>query len=269
MFTASNNSHLAQRRTSAIIYIRERMKERINECAHPISTPQSSSPASPASSRRIWRSGCWRRGCTVRGTARRPQTFEVSETSTAGLTRISRSSRPICWTPTSLRRAAAGCRTVVHAAAWTGGAELSDAAGMCVNVEGTANLLRAADREAGVERFVYLSSVAVYGVNRAPLVDEAMPTPLVGQAYPDSKIAAEAARARPQTCRGSSSGRPPPMARAGRVDGRADRADQGGPAGAVGRRSRAGDDRLHRERGGWPVVGVGASCGHRRDVQPV
>ncbi len=33
-------------------------------------------------------------------------------------------------------------------------------------------------------RFIYLSSVAVYGVNRAPLVDEAMPTPPVGQTLP-------------------------------------------------------------------------------------
>ena len=67
---------------------------------------------------------------------------------------------------------------------------MPDAAGMQVNVAGTANVLTAAGA-AGVARFVYLSSVAVYGVNRAPLVDETMPTPRVGQAYPDSKIAAE------------------------------------------------------------------------------
>ncbi len=90
----------------------------------------------------------------------------------------------------ALRAAAQGCRAVVHSAAWTGGAELSDAEGLRVNVEGTRNVLAAA-RAAGVERFIYVSSVAVYGLNRAPLVDEAMPTPLVGQAYPDSKIAAE------------------------------------------------------------------------------
>ena len=52
-------------------------------------------------------------------------------------------------------------------------------------------MLRAA-AAAGVERFVYISSVAVYGLNRAPLIDESMPTPPVGQLYPDSKIAAEA-----------------------------------------------------------------------------
>ena len=79
---------------------------------------------------------------------------------------------------------------VVHSAAWTGGAELSDAEGLRVNVEGTRNVLAAA-QAAGVERFIYVSSVAVYGVNRAPLIDESMPTPPVGQAYPDSKIAAE------------------------------------------------------------------------------
>ena len=126
-------------------------------------------------------------GVPVRGTARRTQTFEVSETSKVSRPEIVPAD---LLDPDSLRRAAAGCRTVVHAAAWTGGAELPDAAGMRVNVAGTANLLRAAEA-AGVARFVYLSSVAVYGVNRAPLVDETMPTPLVGQAYPDSKIAAE------------------------------------------------------------------------------
>lgn len=123
-------------------------------------------------------------GAAVRGTARRPD-------AAGGL-----AARGVEVVPAdlldaaALRRAAAGCRTVVHAAAWTGGAELPDAAGMRVNVEGTANVLRAAEA-AGVARFVYLSSVAVYGVNRAPLVDETMPTPVVGQAYPDSKIAAE------------------------------------------------------------------------------
>ena len=48
-----------------------------------------------------------------------------------------------------------------------------------------------AAQAAGVERVIYISSVAVYGVNSAPLVDESMSTPPVGQAYSDSKIAAE------------------------------------------------------------------------------
>ena len=121
------------------------------------------------------------------------------------------------------------------------------------NVEGTANVLAAAESAAasagGVERFIYISSVAVYGVNRAPLIDESMPTPPVGQLYPDSKIAAEAlVRAsslpwvivRPASTYG-------PQRR--RVDGRADRADQGRPVGVVGKRYGVGDDRLHRQRG--------------------
>lgn len=89
-----------------------------------------------------------------------------------------------------LRRAAQGCAAVVHAAAWTGGPELGDEAGYQVNVDGTANALAAAEK-AGAERFVYISSVAVYGVNRTPVIDEIASTPRVGQAYPDSKIVAE------------------------------------------------------------------------------
>jgi nucleoside-diphosphate-sugar epimerase len=91
----------------------------------------------------------------------------------------------------ALSRAAAGCRSVVHVAAWTGGPELPPETGYQVNVDGTANVLAAA-QAAGVERFIYISSVAVYGRNRAPLIDESAPTPRVGQAYPDSKIVAEA-----------------------------------------------------------------------------
>ena len=44
----------------------------------------------------------------------------------------------------------------------------------------------------GSSRFIYISSVAVYGRNRAKLIDETAATPKVGQAYPDSKIVAEA-----------------------------------------------------------------------------
>ena len=128
-------------------------------------------------------------GVPVRGTARRPgQTFEVCETS-----KVSHRLEIVLadlLDPAALTRAAAGCRAVVHAAAWTGGPELAPEAGYRVNVEGTRNVLAAA-QAAGVERFIYISSVAVYGVNGAPLVDESMPTPPVGQAYSDSKITAE------------------------------------------------------------------------------
>lgn len=126
-------------------------------------------------------------GATVRGTARRArQTFAVSETSKV-LSVVQADLRDA----DALRRAAVGCRAVVHLAAWTGGGRLPDAEGLRVNVEGTRNVLAAAEA-AEVERFIYISSVAVYGLNRAPVVDEAAATPPVGQAYPDSKIAAEA-----------------------------------------------------------------------------
>jgi nucleoside-diphosphate-sugar epimerase len=124
-------------------------------------------------------------GVPVRGTARRPDAAEWLAAQGAQIVQAD------LLDPTALTRAAAGCRAVVHAAAWTGGPELPPEAGYRVNVEGTRNVLAAA-QAAGVERFLYISSVAVYGINSAPLVDESMPTPPVGQAYSDSKIAAEA-----------------------------------------------------------------------------
>jgi len=123
-------------------------------------------------------------GISVRGTARRPDAAEWLAAQGAEIVQAD------LLDPASLTRAAAGCRVVVHAAAWTGGPELAPETGYRVNVEGTRNMLVAA-QAAGVERFIYISSVAVYGVNGAPLVDESMPTPPVGQAYSDSKIAAE------------------------------------------------------------------------------
>ena len=123
-------------------------------------------------------------GVRVRGTARRPDAAEWLAAQGAQIVQAD------LLNPAALTRAAAGCRAVVHAAAWTGGPELLPEAGSRVNVEGTRNVLAAA-QAAGIERFIYISSVAVYGVNGAPLVDESMPTPPVGQAYSDSKIAAE------------------------------------------------------------------------------
>ena len=124
-------------------------------------------------------------GIPVRGTARQPDAADWLAAQGAQIVRAD------LLDPAALTHAATGCRTVVHAAAWTGGPELAPEAGYRVNVEGARNVLAAA-QAARVERFVYISSVAVYGVNGAPLVDESMPTPPVGQAYSDSKIAAEA-----------------------------------------------------------------------------
>lgn len=93
--------------------------------------------------------------------------------------------------PTSLSRAVAGCDAVLHAAAWTGGSGPTRQVAWDTNVTATGHLLRAAE-DHGVRHFVYFSSVAVYGVNPSPLVDESAPTLPTGQLYPDTKIAAEA-----------------------------------------------------------------------------
>lgn len=125
------------------------------------------------------------RGVAVRGTVRRPDALAGLAEAGIEVIRASLADRD------RLAEAARGCRAIVHAAAWTGEPAVSPEAGYAVNVDGTANVLAAA-RSAGVGRIVYISSVAVYGLNRARLIDERAPTPRVGQAYPDSKIVAEA-----------------------------------------------------------------------------
>jgi 2-alkyl-3-oxoalkanoate reductase len=120
----------------------------------------------------------------VRGAARRPESADWLTRQGAEVFQADLMDRA------ALEAAAKGCSAVVHAAAWTGGPELDPEAGYQVNVDGTANVLAAAER-AGVERFIYISSVAVYGRNRAPVIDETAKTPRTGQAYPDSKIVAE------------------------------------------------------------------------------
>jgi nucleoside-diphosphate-sugar epimerase len=91
----------------------------------------------------------------------------------------------------ALPRMLSNCDVVLHTAAWTGGPELGNDEAWATNVTATEWLLDEA-RRAGVARFVYFSSVAVYGVNAAAILDETAATPPVGQLYPDSKIAAEA-----------------------------------------------------------------------------
>jgi dihydroflavonol-4-reductase len=67
--------------------------------------------------------------------------------------------------PTSVARAVAGCRYVIHLAAdyriWVPNPTQM----LATNVEGTANVMRAA-KAAGVERIVHCSSVAALGVTR-------------------------------------------------------------------------------------------------------
>jgi len=92
----------------------------------------------------------------------------------------------------SLERAVAGCEVVFHVAAdyrlWT----KQPGEMFRVNVEGTRNLLEAACK-AGVERFVYTSTVGCIGVPRGRLGDEDSPAGLeeMRGPYKRSKFLAE------------------------------------------------------------------------------
>lgn len=123
-------------------------------------------------------------GWAVRGLARDPGDATVLAAQGIEIVRGSLLDRA------SVASAVPGCDAVIHAGAWTGGASVSERDAWITNVAATGWLLEAA-RQAGVSRFVYLSSVAVYGLNSAAVIDEIAATPLVGQLYPDSKIAAE------------------------------------------------------------------------------
>ena len=124
-------------------------------------------------------------GISVRGLARRPDDASWLAELGAEITPGSLLDRA------SLTRAVSGCDAVLHAAAWTGGPDLHHEQAWETNVTATEWLLEAAG-SAGVSRFIYFSSVAVYGLNAEPVVDETAATPPVNQLYPDSKIAAEA-----------------------------------------------------------------------------
>ena len=91
--------------------------------------------------------------------------------------------------PEAVREATVGCRAVVHAAGkfrmWGQREDF-----FAVNLEGTRNALNAA-RDVGVERFVYISTVAVIGVPRDDtVIDEGYP-PTPWDHYQQSKLAAE------------------------------------------------------------------------------
>ncbi len=84
----------------------------------------------------------------------------------------------------------AGCQLIFHAAAWVGESGAKDDV-WAVNVTGTQNLVDAALAVGGMERFVHLSSCAVYGSLQQHNIDEQTPVRMCGNLYSDSKVAAE------------------------------------------------------------------------------
>jgi len=92
--------------------------------------------------------------------------------------------------PDSLITAASGCDIVFHCAGFTS-ASTGDKKEFCRTiVEGTENIVKASI-EAGVKKLVYMSSVAVYGLNPPDRADENTPYQPCGNLYCDTKIAAE------------------------------------------------------------------------------
>ncbi|MEX1019953.1 MAG: NAD-dependent epimerase/dehydratase family protein [Litorilinea sp.] len=91
--------------------------------------------------------------------------------------------------PPSLAAACAGCDWVFHCAAFV--EEGGDRAAIwAVNVEGTRHILHAA-QQAGVQRFIHVSTCAVYGSVQSLDIDETMPIRRRGNLYADSKVEAE------------------------------------------------------------------------------
>jgi nucleoside-diphosphate-sugar epimerase len=92
--------------------------------------------------------------------------------------------------PDSIRTAVKGCDIIVHCAGIVHDFQATPELIYRVNVSGTRNILEAA-AEAGVKRFVHLSSIAIYGVSPSKNTDETHPPKLCGDSYCDSKLEAE------------------------------------------------------------------------------
>jgi len=124
------------------------------------------------------------KGINVRGVCRRPD--EISRLELKDVELVKGDLLDV----ESIKNAVVGCDVVIHAAGWSGGGGISDSLAWQTNVDGSANVIFAS-KACGVKQFIYISSIAVYGFNRSPLIDESMPTPRINELYPDSKIAAE------------------------------------------------------------------------------
>jgi nucleoside-diphosphate-sugar epimerase len=91
----------------------------------------------------------------------------------------------------SLAQTAEGMDVVIHCAGLVGSGRSSNEQYWSANTDGTRYMLAEA-RRAGVKRFVFLSTVGVYGLNSLrPNLDESTPRRTSGNGYSDSKIAAE------------------------------------------------------------------------------
>ena len=82
-----------------------------------------------------------------------------------------------------------GCQIIFHAAAWVSESGRKESVWEA-NVYGTQNIVNAAIAT-GAQRFIHLSSCAVYGSQQVFEIDETFPTRITGNLYGDSKIAAE------------------------------------------------------------------------------
>jgi 2-alkyl-3-oxoalkanoate reductase len=91
---------------------------------------------------------------------------------------------------TTFEKRISDCSIVVHAAGWGGANNVPPMIGWKTNVIGTKNVVEVSGNSE-IERIIYLSSIGVYGMNKSPIIDETMATPVVGQLYPDSKIESE------------------------------------------------------------------------------
>lgn len=90
--------------------------------------------------------------------------------------------------PERLRAQVAGAEVVFHLAALAGVATHARMA--AVNIWGTDNVLQAA-RDAGVARFVHVSTISVYGYTRRGVVDETARLHPIGEGYGDTKAIGE------------------------------------------------------------------------------
>jgi len=124
------------------------------------------------------------RGQSVRALARNPTALRELD----GIDAIQGDLRD----PASLQRAVAGCATVYHVAAdyrlWTRDAKEMHRS----NIDGTRAMLNAA-RQAGVERFVYTSTVGCIAVPTGGIGDETMVAQIADMQgpYKESKLLAE------------------------------------------------------------------------------